>query len=265
VENLLTDSFFKVLFTGRFQRREVRVNWDPAQRMMPLPLREKIEQFWEIEIAGSPKHAHIFNGPLCRLNRWEIHEPYVTLYFGLTDYKELLHSNQFTDAIEKEFGSPSLSKALGVSAVLVTCDEQILLMKRSAAVGEDSGKIDVFGGHIHPTEHAVEGIPDPFHAIKTEIWEEANLRITMNEPVSCIGLIETTRTKKPELIFEVTSRRRAQDIIASALPSSEWSALFAISAQKNPLLSFLREYSDQISPSALGALWLYAQLSNSGR
>ena len=256
--NLETHSYFNVSFSGRFNSNQVKINWEPTPRTLPFAFREKIDQFWENEIAGSPKHAHIFNGPLCRLNRWEIHESYVTLSLGLTDYKELLHSNHFTDAIEKEFGSPSLSKALGVSAVLLTHDEQIMLMKRSEAVGEDPGKIDVFGGHIHPTEHAVAGVPDPFHAIKTEILEEANLRLMTNDLVVCIGLIETTHTKKPELIFEVTSRRRAQDIIASASQSTEWSTIFAISAKKDPLLSFLKEHSDHISSSALGALWLHA-------
>ncbi len=163
---------------------------------------------------------------------------------------------------KKQLGDECLARALGVSAVVVSSDQQIVLLKRSALVGEDPGKIDVWGGHIHPEEHAINGVPDPFCAIASEILEEANVSLGDDELLTCLGLIETTTTLKPEMIFWVQLQKTAKELfkLARAKTSGEWSALMSIPNQTAALEKFLDEYGDQISPSAYGALSLHEQL-----
>jgi len=201
VVNLNNNPFFKVLFSAKFSHAQVVINWNPEKRELPLELTQQIDSFWQQEIVETGKNEFIFNGELCRLNDWRVQKDQLTLDLGFTDYNELLYSNQFTNDIAARFGNDSLARALGVSVVLVSDDEQIILIKRSKAVGENPGDLDVLGGHIHPQENAVSGIPDPFLGIKAEIKEEVHLDLKNDDPLDCIGLIETLDTKKPESAF----------------------------------------------------------------
>ena len=198
---------------------------------------------------------------MCRLDGWRVQKDKLTLYLGLSSYGEHLYSNQFTNVIAERFGKDSLSRALGISVVLISSDERIILIKRSRVVGENPGDLDVLGGHIHPQENALSGIPDPFLAIKAEIKEEAHLDSKDDEPLDCIGLIETVDTKKPELIFKTKTGLTAEEIISSAScrQSEEVAEFLTISNQKKSLEQFLETNSNQFSPSALGVLSVYLQ------
>ena len=250
---------FKILVSGIFPRQRVMINWDDNDRVLPQDLETRIDSYWAIESASKP---HLFNGPLCRLSRWIKRDDRLALELGRTNYKEQWHSNAFCREIKEQYGDGTLARALGVSAVLSTSDQQIVLIKRSAEVGEDPGRFDVWGGHIHPEEHAVAGVPDPFCAIATEILEEANLTLSEDEPLTCIGLIETTTTYKPEMIFRVESQLLAAEVfkLARAYRSAEWSALMSIPNRTESIRQFLQEYGDHTSPSACGALWLHSGL-----
>ena len=261
--NLNNNPFFKVLFSTKFSHDQVEIIWIPKKREFPLELTQQIDSFWQREIIETGKNQFIFNGELCRLNDWRVQKDKLRLDLGFTDYKELLYANQFTKEVEERFGQDSLSRALGVSVVLVSDDEQIILIKRSKAVGENPGDLDVLGGHIHPEENVVSGIPDPFLAIKAEIKEEVHLDLKDDDPLDCIGLIETVDTKKPELLFKAKSRLTVEEIIrlASLKQSEEVAEFLTISNKEKALAHFLGVNSIQFSPSALGVLSVYLQTS----
>lgn len=252
---------FKKLLSRRFSQKEVTINWRPSRENLPATLTEGIDSFWQEQIIATSKDRFIFNGDLCRLNSWRVQGNRLILDLGLTNYKELLHSNHFADEIETKLGREFLASALGISVVLVSTDEQIILIKRSDKVGEFPNRIDVIGGHIHPCEHAVAGIPDPFSAIIDEIREELNLKIKTGEQLTCIGLIETTATKKPELIFKVKSQCPKARILetASGHQCPEIAELFTVANEASALRTLLTRRRDEMSPSAYGGLSLYNQ------
>ncbi len=195
------------------------------------------------------------------MESFEINNNHLTLHLGMTNYKELFYSNSFTQQIISNFNSKYLSAALGISAILISADEQIVLIKRSETVGEYPGKLDVVGGHIHPKEHAVSGKPEPFLAMKAEILEEVNLEITENDPIDIIGLIETSVTKKPELIFQVRCQQKCDEIKQTGANnnSSEISNFLSIANNRDTISTFVEKKMNHFSPSAIGSLWLYAQ------
>jgi len=256
------DKTFNILISGNFSQNEIKIKWNPSLRLLPIPLMERIEAYWNKAVEQTSKSQYIFNGELCRLNGWKIEQNRLNLYLGRTNYKELLYSNNFIQEVHEQFGTEFLANALGVSAILVSLDEESILIERSDTVGEYPGRIDVLGGHIHPLEHAVARVPDPFLAIKAEIHEEVNLQLTEQEPINCLGLIENKATKKPELIFFVKSQRTSQEIIGSGFNknSSEVARVFAIPDHSDSLNSYLTDKKEQLSPSAIGALWLYMTL-----
>lgn len=250
---------FKLLISGNYNQNKVKITWNPSLRLLPSSLMAKIESYWNKEVKQTSKNHYLFNGELCRLNTWEIKQNKLNLHLGRTNYKELLYSNNFIQDINQQYGREFLSKALGISAVLISCDQKTILIERSDTVGENPGMIDVLGGHIHPLEHAVSRVPDPFLAIKAEIHEEVNLQLMEQESITCLGLIETQTTQKPELIFLVNSPRTSEEIIdlASKKNSSELVRVFAIPDREDSLNAFLMTKKDLISPSAFGAMWLY--------
>ncbi len=249
-------AFFHELCFGRFEVDRVRIRWQPGARTRPPELIEAARRFWQRETADQ---SHLFNGRLCRLDGWQVHNGELTLHLGLTDYQELLFSNAHTADLLARYGEAGLSRALGISAVLVSRDQQVVLIERSHTVGECPGALDVLGGHIHPEEHATAGTPDPFRAIADEILEEVGLTLRPNDKVTCFGLIETADTRKPELLFDVRCERTAEEIVAAGANtrSNEIARFLTVPNRKPALLDFLTREQARFSPSALGVLWLY--------
>ncbi len=96
--------------------------------------------------------------------------------------------------------------------------------------------------------------------IKAEIKEEVHLDLKNDDPLDCIGLIETMDTKKPELCFKAKSRLKTEEIIrlASLKQPGEVAEFLTISNKKQSLAQFLEANLKQFSPSALGVLCVYA-------
>lgn len=246
---------------GTFERSEVRTTWTPAKRTLPRELQRKIDAFWELEVTRTARKSYLFNGGLGRLECWQAEQHRLQLDLGWTSYKELLYSNRFGREITAQFGEACLSRALGISAVLLSSGWQVILIQRSEAVGEFPGKLDVLGGHIDPQEHAVAGVPDPFVAIRAEISEEVGLDLGVNDSLVCLGLIETRATQKPELIFAARTGRSAEQILQRSRidPCSELTRVFAVAGSPESLADFLLQNQQRLSPSAYGALWLFRQ------
>ena len=104
-----------------------------------------MNSFWQRDIEQTGKTTYLFNGNLCRLNTWHIENAALTFHLGKTTYKALLYSNKYHRDLVKQFGDAGLSKALGISLILATNDDRLILIKRSEHVGESPGKFDVIG------------------------------------------------------------------------------------------------------------------------
>lgn len=257
-------NIFHILFTGRFLYHQVQIHWDAQKRVLPADLTTQIDNFWNEHILQTPKSQFVFNGALCRLNKWQTAPNSLHLYLGRTDYKELLFTNHLFRQGKSHLEFEYRSNALGVSAVVTSSDNQLILIKRSQRVGENPGVYDVLGGHIHPEEHTRNGIPDPFSAIEEELHEELNVSFE-REAIVCIGLLETTTTKKPELIFQAQSDRAAKDILKTGLsnPAPEIGDILALPNERGAIHTFLEKERNQISPSAFGALRMHIQTGSS--
>ncbi len=250
---------FQTLHRGAFAFPEVEVIWNPTRRQLAPELAKQIDTHWQHEIARNPARSHLFNGDLCRLAGSWTNSERLTLDLEMTDYKRLLFSNYLREngsAADVEFNA----RALGISAVLVSGDAQIVLIRRSESVGEDPGRLDVFGGHLDPVEHLVDGAPNPFAGIAAELREEAGVDLPA-ERFTCIGLIETCVTRKPELIFYLPVGSSAREIIRGAVNTGcdEIDGLLAIPNEKSAVVTLLEREGHELSASAFGSLWLYQE------
>ncbi|MFQ5650184.1 MAG: NUDIX hydrolase [bacterium] len=253
---------FKLLAKGPFTHQQVQVRWNGQPRQYSESVQAGIDDYWRREVEQSAKSEYLFNGDLCRLANWQASGQGLTLILEYTNYKELLYSNYVRDQRPNPAADGFVSAALGISLILVSQDHQIVLIRRTETVGESPGKLDVIGGHVEPYAHQVAGRPDPFRAMQAELAEEAHLSVDSHADLLCLGLLVTTQTEKPELIFLLNSRTSLKEILAAsaAQPSPEIAELLSVEDDQDTLHALLLAKKAAFSPSALGALWLYKEM-----
>lgn len=230
----------------------VHTEWSEIQQKRPNDMLKMINKYWD----SLPKKS-LFNNKLVRLNSWALTANRCTLYIGATDYSTLLFSNKFSHEIIVTWGEIYLSRALGVSAVIVSSDNKLLMIKRSKDVGEFPDYFDIVGGHIDISEMGQE--INVFHSMKTELIEELNLK-EQEYTIQLVGLLETAFFKKPELVFYCQTSKAIRSIIQcarSAKDAYEYSELFWLENSAAAIKKFLKIQKDKCCPSAFGSLCLY--------
>lgn len=247
-----------VLWTGRLSCSQLAVHWISHSPPKPEALRKAEHAFWRQKLKEN-RAVRLFNGALAELKDFRFQNGRLFLTLAPTDYRAFLYSNFHRRVVAERFGRNFVNQGLGISALVRTRDGQIVLMKRSAEVGEYPNRLDVFGGHIDPGVHVREGRPDPCLAIREELREELNVHpAEMSRPV-VRGLIRNTETTKPELIFSVSVSLNQEELSARARTAQdrfELTELLYIPDQKEALRTFLRRHFRDFSPSGFGSLLL---------
>jgi hypothetical protein len=259
VKNLDT-AVFTVMVQGEYKAKDLHINWKYQFQNVPAQLQREIDAFWQkLRNSDLFRRGKLFNGRLARLDGFSIDKRCLSLTLSETDYKTLVYSNNNTEYIIRTWGDSFLSRALGVSAVVISVDHEIMFMKRSPFVGEFPNLYDVFGGHIEPDSYLDHRCPDVFAAISNELAQEVNLSTTDCE-IICIGLIESTPNRKPELVFMVLSTLTSEEIkrhAKTAKDNDEYVSVHTVPNSQGTLATFMQTHKDQLTPSAYGCLWLH--------
>ena len=139
------------------KRNHSRVLKRVNRRLCPIPsLEDDINKKW-LETCNS--NSNIWNGKKFRFHNylWNDSSSKLTIHAGETDYKSYLGTNgsnceQLLDLGLQTYGNKQacMSDAIGVGALLLSSDHQIILIRRSGSVGEHCGKLDIPGGHPEP-------------------------------------------------------------------------------------------------------------------
>ena len=252
---------FEIPVHGRFPREKVIVH-DSEERMMMTPkLKKLIEELWEEKQKRMVKREGLlFSGDLCRLVRYEICEDGLHLYLGRTQFKELLGTNLSHSIIHKVLGEEYMSNGLGVRAAIRTADEKLIIGQRSEKVVEAAGFYHLCGGYMEPSKHVRESLPDPYVAMESFMKEELGIPKSAVRHLVCLGLVISTETLKPELMFEAETDltfRRVLLSMAKATRDMAHSELFGIIAVRASLRGFLAANRRKIAPTGQGCLWVY--------
>jgi len=257
VTSLTSASPFRTLLRGRFRRHQVRVQWQGDEVGPSHSFRKAVDAHWQRLLAARPGAA-LYDGRLCRLVAFRVDGDILTLTLGWTRYRDLLYSNEHASDLIAAGKQESLSRALGVSAVVRTADRSVVLLQRSQAVGEAPGLLDVVGGHMELRRGGVSASLDPFRSVAEEVTEELNVPCERLRDWCCLGLIETVATLKPELVFAVTFEGTSANISESCTRARDRFEFEDIRfVAEDRLQSFVLHHQDQISPSAVGALQLF--------
>ncbi|MBN1558995.1 hypothetical protein JW998_02005 [candidate division KSB1 bacterium] len=254
------ERLYSTCFTCDRREDEVTILWNPSPLQLPPDMQEQVEDYWHT----LPKQ-NIFNGRLARLDNWSHSAKECRLDLRPSDYRTLLYSNDHVSQICTRWGSGYLSRALGISAVLLSADDCIIFMRRSANVGEYPGCYDVFGGHIEAPANGDS--PTVFGSMACELLEEVGLDESSYK-LSLLGLIESTPNKKPELVFLARAFLTRDHIISRAREAKDHIEFTRVHALQNDLEhieQFLAANKSQFSPSAFGSFCVYFTYCNDVR
>lgn len=255
--------YFEIILFRTFLRADLFIEWDESFLEIS-PTRTQLEDhFWDSYVRSHPQ-INLFNGTLCQLREIYWDTVPIRMKLGPISFK----SHFFSIKKGKHFndGSDIPVSGLGVSAVVVSEDKNIIFMKRSNRVAADSSRFDVFGGHIDSEKHESlqkQGslTPDPFIAIRRELEEEIALKPEQIVSLQGIGLIKNNITDQYEMIFLCRTAIPAAKIIeqASRAPDrAEYSHIIQIPDNPKKLQAICLKYAKDFSPSGLGSLWLYS-------
>lgn len=234
---------------------------------LPEELVHERKIFWQQK---QEENSMLFNGILASLQSWSIENDTLKLNIGETCYRDLLFSNRMASQWKHE-NTAYFSRALGISAIVQTSDDKIVLMQRSHIVGEYPNMLDVMGGHIDVETGFSSFTPQQvFDAIAREVCDEIGLACNELEISHCLGLLENTAIQKPELVFESRTECNEGDIrnrMKNATENFEYSTLIFIDSNGDSLDKYLAKNGRNFTPSAEGCLVLFLDLlkSKNGR
>ncbi len=234
--------------------QDLNVNWVPHYHDLPPDMLIEIEKFWK-----NVKNKKMYNGKLARLDSWMVKKNILNLNLSITDYRTLLYSNHHIQHIIEKWGGKYISRALGISAVVLTSDHFIMFMRRSNLVGEYPESIDVFGGHINISNDSE--FPGIREAMLKELEEELGIRKDKVD-LECIGLITNNQNHKPELIFTANVALSVNEVINKsnkAIDSFEFNKIIVLPNLGKVLTSFLKKNELLFTPSALGSIEMFMQ------
>jgi hypothetical protein len=252
---------FRIHLMGNWSRSQIQIDYQPTEYILPGDFARRSMAFWEELTANGSRH--LFNGALCRLEKFSEKNGVLQLSLSRTCYRDLLFSNDHTDELLRVLGESGPVRGLGVSVVIETADGYLPIIRRSQHVGEGPGGLDVIGGHIHPDEHARNGAPEVFFAIADEVNAELGIPLHLLDNLTCCGLGEDRRHCKPELAFFLAlplTMQEVQRLAQSAREADEFTELFAVRAEKESLKRFVRENERRITSSALACLQIFSKM-----
>mgnify|MGYP006082880365 FL=1 len=197
-------------------------------------------------LAATEKNPRIFDGSKFRLHRiaLDAHDR-VVLELGLTGYREYLGTNRLpTEALRQleadgqaDHANPRahLSDALGCETVLLTADDQVVLLRRSSSVATHGGLHNGPSGHPEPSRAGVEGggaqgaaaaaavVRELYDSVLQETHEETAVpRDALSEPqlIGCMA----DGVGKPDLLFLTRTTLDADGVRAcySQGPEEGW-------------------------------------------
>jgi hypothetical protein len=240
--------------TGRWVPGSVRVSWTRGSRRTIPEVERLIERAWTEEKARLGDK--LFDGPMCRMERWTATPDFLGLEFSHTSYRPFLGTNLHNPSLADVHGADILANPVGVSIALETGDGWLLLGRRNDSVAYYPDRVHPFAGALEPADDL-----DVFGEVRRELDEELSLHGDAISDIVCVGLVEDLRLRQPELIFSARGRPMRTEIEAT-LDRKEHHAVYAVRADAAEVANAIADPA--LTPVAVAALSLWG-LARFGR
>lgn len=234
---------------NRYLPGQITLLWTESTLSIDPVAQAVIDAAW-LAAAARPG-VILFDGLMCRLERLDRKDQRLQLSLSRTNYKTFFGTNMAHPELAQQFGDTVLGNALGVSCVVQTADDWLLLGMRSAAVAYYPNRIHTFAGALEPRENL-----DVFDEARRELREETGLTADQITSIVCTGLAEDVRLRQPELIFTVQTSR-SRDQIRASLAGNEHGDLHALGTTQSAIQAALAD--PRLTPVACATLALWGK------
>ena len=240
------------LHTGNWGPGDVDVEWAPSGLKTVPAVEALVERAWAEALARPG--AHLFDGPMCRLERWRVSPDgrRLTLVLSETSYKPFFGTNMSHPELADRYGAGVMANPVGVSPALETADRFVLLGRRNASVAYYPGRIHPFAGALEPGDEN----GNVFAAVRRELREELSLGRQDVVEVSCTGLVQEQALRQTELIFRARcSLTRHQ--VEQRLDPGEHRGIHAVPTTPDAVAGAARD--PMLTPVGAAALLLWGK------
>jgi hypothetical protein len=237
-----------ILALGDWPAERLHSTWEPSSLALPEALRRAVDDAWDRALARPG--VNLFDGPLCRLERFGVDHLGLHLQLSPTSYRLFMGTNGLNPQWADQHGPQVMANAVGTSVVLRSADGHLVFGRRSQAVALYPGHAHPFGGTIEP---AADGSPpDLLGEMRRELQEEVGIADADLDDLRIIALLEDGRLRQPELVYIATCRLGA-DAIVARLDPQEHTACWLIADHQDAIDGILRG-GGAITPVLAGAL-----------
>jgi 8-oxo-dGTP pyrophosphatase MutT (NUDIX family) len=248
VTNMSTMPALSILALGDWPAERLHCSSSRSSLDIPADLLARIDHAWEI--AAARPGVHLFDGPLCRLEKFHDDDAGLHLSLSRTSYRLFMGTNGNHPQWAEQYGQQVMANPVGTSVALVSADGQLVFGRRSTAVALYPGFAHPFGGTMEPTN---DGSPvDVLEEIRRELREEAGITHHDLTDLRIIALIEDLHLRQPELVYAARTSLTASEI-AQRLDHHEHTACWLLPDQREAIDATLFG-KETITPVLAGVL-----------
>ena len=237
--------------TGDWSDSQIDIIQSASTRKILPEVERSIERIWQA--VAAQKGVNLFDGPMCRLEKWIARPERLQLTLSETSYKPFLGTNLHQPHLADQYGKDILANPVGVSPALETADGWLMMGRRNASVAYYPDKVHPFAGALEPQDSQ-----DVIGGVRRELAEELGLIATDMKLIRCIGIAEDASIRQPELIFRAETYRTKNEIEKS-LDQAEHQSTWAIPAERDEIESAIKN-AKELTPIAVATLILYGKV-----
>jgi 8-oxo-dGTP pyrophosphatase MutT (NUDIX family) len=235
---------------GDWTPNQVRVRSVASGRRIVPEVEQLIDEAW-LRALQRPG-VKLFDGPMCRMERWRATDEALELDLSVTGYKAFMGTNMSHPELAERFGRDVMANPVGVSPALETADGYLLLGRRNETLAYYPNRTHPFAGALEPRDGG-----DLFAAVRRELAEELALGDADVMDVRCTGVAEDRALRQPELLFRVqTNRTRGE--IESQVHAEEHRGSVAIPTNASAIAQAIRDPA--FTPVAVASLLLWGRI-----
>jgi 8-oxo-dGTP pyrophosphatase MutT (NUDIX family) len=248
----------------------------PAGRLRATMVRSGLRLTPDLEaaITGAWEEAlrqpgvHLFDGPLCRLERATADDQGLHLSLSPTSYRVFMGTNARHPGWADLHGPQVMAAAVGTSVVLCSSDGRLVFGRRSQRVALYPGCAHPFGGTMEPPPDGSP--PDLLGEMRRELHEEVGITASDLADLRVIALVEDRRLRQPELVYAarthlssnaITARLDAEEHTACWSLPDERTAIDAVFTQRQAVTPVLAGTLLAWGWRRFGEDWLTAHLA----
>ncbi|MBI2599791.1 NUDIX hydrolase [Candidatus Daviesbacteria bacterium] len=245
----MKDVPFALLAEGPFDPSSITFRHTDQTIVHTPELDELIEGRWQKVSGGDPNFP---NTPKVLVKRVSSKGDGLEIVTGMTDFRERVGTQR--QEVAERFGMQSVAVTLGITGVIETADNALILASRKTPHRTKGGGLHVIGGMADISDIVNDTIDICAISVR-ETSEETGIPRPRLEIVSCLGVMQSTESYAIDILL--ASRTDMSEKEIRSLQGDGEVDLFFIENSPTTLRHTLLSYLKTASRPSIAALYLY--------